>query len=135
MIRKIPKTVGCIVIYDDDDNPWSSKWAVEQGYGRNIRGEEGLFYWNASAASYSVSTDNRIYYMPTVPNGYIESTDPDFYKYIFTYEQLLKICKGNRDLLQDMINLFAGQDPLDLYKEIMPKQQNNWRRNRGKRRK
>ena len=41
MRRKIPKTVGSVIVYDDEDNEGSMKWAIEQGYGKNIHGEEG----------------------------------------------------------------------------------------------
>lgn len=123
MIRKIPKTVGYIIIYDDDSDPWSTKWAIEQAYGRNKRGEEGLFYLNASAADIN-RADNRVYYMSTVPGGYIESTDPNFYKYSFTYGDLLDICKGNGKVLKELLDLLIGQIPEDVYKEIRPKGQN-----------
>lgn len=132
MRKKIPKTVGSIIVYDDEDNEWSMKWAIEQAYGRNIRGEEGLFYLNTAASSFIDENDNRVYYMSTVPGGYIESTDPDFYKYAYTYSQLKKICKNDTNKLDELLDLLIGQDPRVVYEEIR-RNNSNRRKNNGRR--
>lgn len=118
MIRKISKTVGSVVIHDDDSDQWSMKWAIEQAYGKNSRGEEGLFYFNSGAACSVVSEDNRVYYVSTVPGGYIESTDPEFYKYAYTYKDLLKICNNNKQILNEVVELLNGQNPREVYEEV-----------------
>ena len=124
MRKKIPKTVGSLIVYDDEDDEWSMKWAIEQDYGKNCRGEKGLFYLNLTTANTS-NPDNRVYYMSTVSGGYIEATDPNFYKYAYTYNQLLELCHKDQDLLQKLTDLLIGQDPRVVYEEIKPQRRDN----------
>ena len=70
--------------------------------------------------------------MATVPNGYIESADPEFYKYAYTYSQLSELCHNNQDVLKKLLDLLIGQDPHDVYEEIKPQRRNKYGKQKGR---
>lgn len=99
---KIEKRVGYLGI--DDSDPDNLRFYYELDYGANCYGNVDLFYLDPT----EVKRGGGICYIRTVPNGVIYSDDPHFKEYAYTFDDCIRICKGNEDAADCALEVAGG---------------------------
>lgn len=94
--------VGYFVI--DEDDPDNLRCYYELDYGSNCVGDVGLFYKNWK----EFHQGGLICYIATVDNGILYMDDPEFKKHAYTYDDVLRICKGYKDAADYALEAAAG---------------------------
>lgn len=109
----IGRTVGAFVI--DEPENGEVTFYLEQDYGSNCYGDVGLFYRNANA---DFPGDPLFCYISEVPGGCISNAHPEYRDYCYTFDDVLRICEGDRGMAEYVLELACGQSIEAIWDEV-----------------
>lgn len=107
------RTVGAFVIDEPEDG--GQYFYLEQDYGSNCYGDAGLFYRD-TRADFPGETD--FCYISEVPGGRISKITPEIRKRCYTFDDVLRICEGNKGMAEYVLELAVGQPLEAIYDEV-----------------
>ena len=110
-LRVIVGDVGYLVIDGNQDG--LHKFHIEQDFCSNTFGDVGQCYKNSKARD-----TGGVYYMAEVPGGVIDSSDPSFSDYAYSYKDILRICNEDSSIADYVFELAIGQPIEVIYEEI-----------------